>query len=239
MPSINVDSDALGEMYALGGYIKMVSDVNVESDTLISQMTEAAISANKITIASSHGLINVDSLSKGVDTSVIAIVDGQVYDDVDLRSNIVIQKGAALMGSDIAVVANAGTGSVTQATAGGGGPTDFTADTLRRDLSAASLVDVSGTFIVGPDTARLLVNANGAIQIKDFVNARIDSATGDVVVDGLLPHRPICESKRFNQRSAAVAETRLQKSSWALTLRSRCLIDSASSTSITCLPKIW
>ncbi len=197
VPSINVDSDALGEMYALGGYIRVVSDVDVDSDTLITQMTNAQISANKISFDSSHSNINVDSLSKGAGVGIVEIVNGQVFDDVNINSDIVIQKDATLMGSDIAIVANAaggtggaGGGSVTQATQGGGGITDVQRDTLELSIKANSLVDVSGTFVAGPDTARLSVDAAGVIRVKDFVNARIDATTGDVVVDGLTSTPP-------------------------------------------------
>ncbi len=173
-------------------------------------MTNAQVSANKISFDSSHSNINVDSLSKGAGFGLVEIVNGQVFDDVNINSNIVIQKDAELMGSDIAIVANAaggsggaGGGSVTQATEGGGSVTDVQRDTLQLSIKANSLVDVSGTFVMGPDTARLSVDASGVIRVKDFVNARIDSATGDVVVDGLTSTAPSLRLEAVNLRLVA------------------------------------
>jgi hypothetical protein len=182
---LDVDSRTIADQYALGGLAITKSVVDVISEASIEQRDGARISANTVTLTSSHDGLDIFSFGDSEGFGLLALHDGTVDDRVSMRSTISVDEGAELRGNTITVLADAaGSGHKIRQQNNDELLAIPERESFIIDVNADAEIDIDGLVVPGAKHALLLVNADGTIGKQRFV----DATEGSEVLVNKLNH---------------------------------------------------
>lgn len=185
--ALNVDSKALGEQRAAGGYIRTTSKMDVTSNTEIRQQTGSAISGETVTLYSGQDVIRLVALGRGEGFGVICAHDGQTFQTVNLNSKIIVEAGAAILANVMRLETHAADGSdlIKQDTERDSFGIDPASDDFALTVRTKNEVNIAGTLVDGVKWLELQVDAAGAIAKNKGYSVQI--VGNNVIIQGLDP----------------------------------------------------
>ncbi|MEZ6090101.1 MAG: hypothetical protein R3C05_19155 [Pirellulaceae bacterium] len=183
----------MGQQFSVGGLVDTDTKVDIDATASIVQSFGATITGDVVNVLAQQGNVDVNGYgdqSKGL--GVAPVHDGDIVVDLDLISQVIVQKDAVIAGGAIDVKAKGATGNVVNDKNNDavGIPVDNADVSMFIDTDA--IVDIAGRLLPGTRSAFLLIDARGKVVVnRSFDGPNLTAGTtissADATINGLLP----------------------------------------------------